>query len=177
MELANYASEIDTNFVKQAVRSIGRVAIKIGKAAERCIKTLLNLIDSKDSEMTSEYVLQEAIIVIKDIFRKYPNRYESIISVLCDKMDQLTEPEAIASMVWIIGEYADRIDSAPDLLETFVDSFVQEDTQVQLQLLTAVVKLFLKRPEDAKQMVTKVLELATKTTDNPDLRDRGYVYW
>merc|ERR1711988_527104 len=26
-------------------------------------------------------------------------------------------------------------------------------------------------------MVTKVLELATKTTDNPDLRDRGYVYW
>merc|ERR1712164_114816 len=71
----------------------------------------------------------------------------------------------------------DRIDSAPELLETFVDSFVQEDTQVQLQLLTAVVKLFLKRPEDAKQMVTKTLELATKTKDNPDLRDRGYVYW
>ena len=30
------------------------------------------------------YVVQEAIIVIKDIFRKYPNRYESIIATLCE---------------------------------------------------------------------------------------------
>jgi AP-1 complex subunit beta-1 len=26
-------------------------------------------------------------------------------------------------------------------------------------------------------MVQKVLNLATQETDNPDLRDRGYVYW
>ncbi len=49
------------------------------------------------------YVVQEAIIVIKDIFRRYPNRYESIIATLCENLDTLDEPEAKASMIWIIG--------------------------------------------------------------------------
>ena len=42
-------------------------------------------------------------------------------------------------MVWIIGEYADRIDNAAELLEQFVENFHTEQTAVQLQLLTAVV--------------------------------------
>ena len=133
---------------------------------------LLELIQTKVN-----YVVQEAIIVIKDIFRKYPNRYESIIATLCENLDTLDEPEAKASMIWIIGEYADRIDNAPELLESFVENFDDENPQVQLQLLTAIVKLFLKRPEDAKDLVGTVLNMATSNADNPDLRDRGYVYW
>lgn len=50
--------------------------------------------------------------------------------------------------------------------------------QVQLQLLTATVKLFLKRPtENVQRMIQLVLSCATNETDNPDLRDRAYVYW
>jgi AP-1 complex subunit beta-1 len=49
--------------------------------------------------------------------------------------------------------------------------------QTQLQILTAVVKLFLKRPEKAQGLVQKVLQAATKENDNPDIRDRAYVYW
>lgn len=44
--------------------------------------------------------------------RRYPNRYESIIGTLCDSLESLDEPEAKASMIWIIGEYAERIDNA-----------------------------------------------------------------
>ena len=76
------------------------------------------------------YVVQEAIVVIKDIFRKYPNKYESIIAVLCENLDSLDEPEARAAMVWIIGEYAERIDNADELLESFLDGFNDESTQV-----------------------------------------------
>ena len=49
-------------------------------------------------------MVQEAIVVIKDIFRKYPNKYESIIATLCENLDTLDEPEARASMIWIIGK-------------------------------------------------------------------------
>ncbi len=50
--------------------------------------------------------------------------------------------------------------------------------QVQLQLLTATVKLFLKKPtERAQSMISAVLSCATSETDNPDLRDRAYIYW
>jgi len=35
-----------------------------------------------------------------------------------------------ASMIWIIGEYAERIDNADELLENFLDGFHDENTQV-----------------------------------------------
>jgi hypothetical protein len=171
-ELKEYATEVDVDFVRKSVRAIGRCAIKVEQAAERCVSTLLDLIQTKVN-----YVVQEAIVVIKDIFRKYPNKYESIIATLCENLDTLDEPEARASMIWIIGEYAERIDNADELLESFLDGFHDENTQVQLQLLTAIVKLFLKKPTDTQELVQQVLTLATQDSDNPDLRDRGYIYW
>jgi len=33
-------------------------------------------------------------------------------------------------MIWIIGEYAERIDNADELLENFLDGFHDENTQV-----------------------------------------------
>ncbi len=44
--------------------------------------------------------------------------------------------------------------------------------QVQLALLTATVKLFIRRPTAGQDLVPKVLKLATEEVDNPDLRDR-----
>lgn len=173
LEFKEYATEVDVDFVRKAVRAIGRCAIKLERAAERCISVLLELIKIKVN-----YVVQEAIIVIKDIFRRYPNTYESIIATLCESLDTLDEPEAKASMIWIIGEYAERIDNADELLESFLESFPEEPAQVQLQLLTATVKLFLKKPtEGPQQMIQIVLNNATVETDNPDLRDRAYIYW
>lgn len=68
LEFKEYATEVDVDFVRKAVRAIGRCAIKLERAAERCITVLLELIKIKVN-----YVVQEAIIVIKDIFRRYPN--------------------------------------------------------------------------------------------------------
>jgi AP-1 complex subunit beta-1 len=172
LELKEYASEVDVDFVRKSVSAIGRCAVKLERAAERCIGVLLELIQTKVN-----YVVQESVIVIKDIFRRYPNRYESIIATLCDNLDTLDEPMAKASMIWIIGEYAERIDNADELLENFLETFEEEDPAVQLQLLTATVKCFLKNPEETQEMVQRVLDLATEESDNPDLRDRGFIYW
>jgi len=175
MEFREYASEVDVDFVRKAVRAIGRCAVAVEEAAEQCIGVLVDLIRGRVS-----YVVQEAVIVIKDIFRRYPNKYEGIISLLCDNLETLDEPEAKAAMIWIIGEYADRIDNADDLLEQFVDNFPEEPAVVQLQLVSATVKLFLKKPQaDGKPqaMIQLVLTYATQATDNPDLRDRAFIYW
>ncbi|KFW79900.1 AP-1 complex subunit beta-1, partial [Manacus vitellinus] len=161
-ELKEYATEVDVDFVRKAVRAIGRCAIKVEQSAERCVSTLLDLIQTKVN-----YVVQEAIVVIKDIFRKYPNKYESVIATLCENLDSLDEPEARAAMIWIVGEYAERIDNADELLESFLEGFHDESTQVQLQLLTAIVKLFLKKPTETQELVQQVLSLATQVGHTP----------
>lgn len=167
-----YATEIDVHFVRKSVRAIGKLAIKIEPAAQLCIDSLLELVATKIS-----YIVQEATVVIRNIFRKYPNQYESIISTLCENLDSLDEPEAKAAMIWVIGQYADRIENSDVLLDDFLYSFAEEPVEVQLALLTATVKLFIQRPTKGQELVPKVLKWATEETDNPDLRDRGYMYW
>lgn len=37
-------------------------------------------------------------------------------------------------MIWIVGEYAERIDNADELLESFLEGFHDESTQVSSHL-------------------------------------------
>ena len=125
------------------MRAIGQTAIKLESASERCVNVLLELISTRVS-----YVVQEAVVVMKvrlpwrpltaeasdlsaqDIFRRYPSTYEGVIPTLCANLDELDEPEAKASLIWIIGEYASKIDNADELLGIFVDTFTEESYPV-----------------------------------------------
>ncbi|PWI72446.1 hypothetical protein PCL_11069 [Purpureocillium lilacinum] len=170
-ELKEYALEVDMDFVRRAVKAIGQVAIKIESASAKCVQALEDLISTKVN-----YVVQECVVVIKDILRKYPG-YEGVIPTLCQHIEDLDEPEARGALIWIVGEYAEKISNADQILEGFVEGFMEEFTQTQLQILTAVVKLFLKKPANTQGLVQKVLQAATAENDNPDIRDRAYVYW
>ncbi|KAJ6157791.1 hypothetical protein N7470_005383 [Penicillium chermesinum] len=150
-----------------------KLEIMVRIANDRNVDQLLAELKEYALEVDMDF---EAIVVIKDIFRKYPG-YEGIIPTLCQCIDELDEPNARAALIWIVGEYAEKIVNAGDILGGFVDGFNEEFSQTQLQILTAVVKLFLKRPEKAQGLVQRVLQAATAENDNPDVRDRAYIYW
>ena len=173
-ELKDYAQEVDITFARKAISAVGIIAVKVEQAAERCVLALQELIRTK---VAAQYVIEEIVIVIKDIFRQYPNRYESIIKDLCFHLRSLDNVDARASMVWIIGEYGQRIDNSVQLITHFSESFKDEPKGVQMAILTAAVKLYLKLEDEAEDLVTQVLKMATDESDNPDLRNRGYIYW
>jgi len=129
-ELKEYALEVDMDFVRRAIKAIGQVAIKIESASEKCVNALLDLIATKVN-----YVVQEVVVVIKDILRKYPG-YEGVIPTLCKYIDELDEHDARGSLIWIVGEYAEKINNADEILSSFVDQFAEEFTQVSVFPLT-----------------------------------------
>lgn len=164
---------MDIEFSRKAIRSIGTCALSVPSFAQTCVDVLVSIIETKVN-----YAVQEAMVVIKDIFRCFPNQYESIVSSLCQSLESLDEPEAKSSFIWILGEYSDRIENSLDLLQNFMISMNDEPVSVQLQLLTAAIKLFLKSPcEAAQSLVQQILKFATADSEHPDLRDRAYVYW
>lgn len=171
-ELKEYSTEVDMEFVRKAIRCIGRCALKLERATERCVNVLLDLVHTKVS-----YVVQEATIVVRDILRRYPGRYEMIIREILDSISDLDDSEAKAAFIWILGEHAERIESAFAQLSEFCQGFLDEPSNVQLQLLTAAVKLFLKRPEQAETLISALLKTATEKCPSPDVRDRAYIYW
>mmetsp|Transcript_30914 Transcript_30914/g.30400 ORF Transcript_30914/g.30400 Transcript_30914/m.30400 type:complete len:88 (+) Transcript_30914:1325-1588(+) len=80
-------------------------------------------------------------------------------------------------MVWIIGEYCDRIDNSVILMMNFTDNFQDEPRKVQISILNACVKMYMKLSDPAEELVMAVLKQATEEGDNPDLRNRAFIYW
>jgi len=67
--------------------------------------------------------------------------FDSFCAVLVPSGSHMTVSKVLfchficrASMIWIIGEYAERIDNADELLENFLDGFHDENTQVNYEL-------------------------------------------
>lgn len=76
------------------------------------------------------YIIQESIIVMRDIFRKYPNKYEGVLADLCENISILEDPKAKSAMLWIIGEYCDIIENSNQFLENFLENFKDEPSYV-----------------------------------------------
>ena len=171
-ELSEYCNEVDVAFVRKSIRCIGQISIKIEAAARRCVDILVGLVKGK-----ADYAIEESIIVICDILRKFPGVFESIISTVCQNLEAIKEPRAKAAGIWILGEYCSRIDGVDVLLDPYLDTFHDEQPLVQLQILSSLVKVYIEKPEETKDQLQFVLTEATKDTNVPDVRNRAMIYW
>ncbi|KAJ2715783.1 beta-adaptin [Coemansia spiralis] len=171
-ELKEYAKEVDVDFVRCAVTAIGRLATRHESAAENAIAVLLELL-----QMKIDYAVQAVVAVLGQILRRYPRRFEGAVATLCEHADYIHEPDARAVYVWALGEYSEHIEGVAGLLSTAVEALLEEDARVQLALLAAAVKFFLKQPQRGQQLVVRALQTATEKCANPDVRDRAYIYW
>ena len=57
--------------------------------------------------------------------------------------DKVTVPLARASILWLIGEYSDRVNKiAPDVLRKMAKIFCDEENIVKLQIINLGIKLY-----------------------------------
>jgi len=171
-ELMEYCNAVDVAFVRKSIRAIGQIAIKIEASSRRCVDILVELVKGK-----ADYAIEEAVCVVTDILRKFPGEFESIISSVCQNIENIKEPRAKAAAIWILGEYCHIIDNVDTILDPFLDTFHDEQPVVQLQLLTSMVKVYLDKPESTKDQLQFVLNEATKDGNYPDVKNRAFVYW
>lgn len=87
--------------------------------------------------------------------------------------DKITVASARASIVWLIGEYSDRVPKiAPDVLRKMAKTFCDEENMVKLQIINLAVKLLVTNPKQVTALTQYVLNLA-KYDQNYDIRDRA----
>lgn len=110
-EFKEYSNDIDLDLVIAAVKGIGEVILKVDKAVKRAAEILQEIFENGQ-----EFALQEAVVVARNILRKAPKKYTKLVGYLCEKIHVYTEAESKAAIVWIIGEYADKITNAEKLL-------------------------------------------------------------
>jgi hypothetical protein len=110
--------------------------------------------------------------------RKYKGKTLDLIKkITSDGGKNISEPEAKAAFLYIVGEFCLNIPKSTELVSPFVESFCEEEPVVKLQILNAVIKNYVNKPEETEDLVKQALQKGGEETENPDVRDRAYVYW
>ncbi|KAH6936775.1 hypothetical protein HPB50_021518 [Hyalomma asiaticum] len=166
-EFQTYVASSDTEFVAATIQSIGRCASTIPEVADTCLNGLVALLSNRN-----EAVVAESVVVIKKLLQMKPSEHRDIIGHMAKLMDNITVPMARASILWLLGEYADRVPKiAPDVLRKVAKTFIQEEDIVKLQALNLASKLYLTNSKQTKLLTQYVFSLA-KYDPNYDIRDR-----
>ena len=171
-ELSEYVTDVDAAIARESVRAVGRVALDGDQSVEGIVDRLLQFVDHG-----ADYVTAETLIAIKDIVRKHPRYANECISAITGmEAEIIAEPAARAALVWLYGEFGDAIPEAPYAIESLLLAFEEEEAEeVRLELLTAAMKLFFKRPPEVRAMLGAALA-AGVVDANPDVRDRAMMY-
>lgn len=111
-ELKEYTNDIDAELVSCAVKAIGHIILKVEKGSRRAVEIIKEI--AANGTATA---LQDAVVVAKDIFRKFPSKYDGLTKDLCKRLEEYTEPEAKAAFIWVVGEYAEIIEESEKVIE------------------------------------------------------------
>ncbi|CAF1526244.1 unnamed protein product [Rotaria magnacalcarata] len=167
-EFQTYVVSPDKEFGAQTIQAIGRCASTIPEVTEACLNGLVTLMSKKD-----ETIVAESVVIIKKLLQINPSQYSDIIKHIVRMVDKVTAPAARASILWLIGEYSDRISKlAPDVLRKMAKSFPDEETIVKHQILNLAAKLFVTNNKQTHLLVQYVFNLAKYDT-NYDTRDKA----
>ncbi|GIX61013.1 beta adaptin [Babesia caballi] len=169
-ELREYATDVDVDFVRRAVRAIGSLAIRLEAALTTCSTVLADLLRLRVSHLS-----EECTIVYRDLLRAYPHTFSIETFSLCADGEYLHAVESKAALVWIVGQYAAQIPDAAEYLANMSETMISEDYSVQLSLLTAAVKVSVVRGIDCG-LVDQVLRRCLHESTSPDVRSRAQMY-
>ncbi|PNY04703.1 beta-adaptin A-like protein [Trifolium pratense] len=171
-ELCEYAANVDIPIARESIRAVGKIALQqydVNAIVDRLLQFL---------EMEKDYVTSEALVLVKDLLRKYPQWSQDCIAVVGNiSSNNVQEPKAKAALIWMLGEYSQDMHDAPYVLESLVENWDEEHSaEVRLHLLTAVMKCFFKRPPETQKALGAALA-AGLADFHQDVHDRALFYY
>lgn len=140
-ELEHFTRSSTTSLVQESVRAIGRCAQNDTKASPRCLRLLLKQISSQD-----ENLVAESLTVIRHLIQQSPQSHIKTVIRLAKTLDTTTNPQARASIIWLVGEFSGADDAeniAPDVLRILTKGFPSESEAAKLQTLLLAAKVYL----------------------------------
>lgn len=198
-ELSEYVTDVDQELARRSIRAIADIAVSTNfteltdaypgqapdaygaQAAAQALSAMQDqIVDTMVEflEMNLDYVRDECLVVMKDLLRKYPDKRHDVLTVLPRIINQVEQSAAKAAIVWMLGEFGQDIRRAPYVLEKLIDDFGDETSPVvQLELLSASMKLFFKRPPEMQSMFGRLLQGAINDSNHQDVRDRALFYY
>ncbi|KAH7395071.1 adaptin N terminal region-domain-containing protein [Phaeosphaeria sp. MPI-PUGE-AT-0046c] len=158
----SHSGSLDPALVKESVRAIGRCSQSPATSPQtsaRCLRLLLKHIGSADGHLVAE-----SLEVIRHLIQRDPDAHRTTVVRLAKHLDAATSPQARASIIWLVGEFAGldpENNIAADVLRILVKGFAEEAEPAKLQIVLLAAKVYIHHlsanpaPEPAKEDLEK----------------------
>jgi AP-3 complex subunit beta len=139
----SHSGSLDPALVKESVRAIGRCSQSPATSPQtsaRCLKLLLKHIGSADTHLVAE-----SLEVIRHLIQRDPSAHRTTVVRLAKHLDAATSPQARASIIWLVGEFAGigpENNIAADVLRILVKGFADEAEPAKLQIVLLAAKVY-----------------------------------
>ncbi|XP_063811484.1 AP-4 complex subunit beta-1 isoform X2 [Pseudophryne corroboree] len=169
-ELRVCCTDVSTQPAHTAIFAIGRIARTY---SDQCVKILSGLLEFKQEHITSAVI---------QTFRHLVWLCPQCTTLVCQSLpgceEKVQDNEGKQALIWILGMHGELIPNAPYVLEDYVDNVKTETSiTVKLELLTALVRLFLLRPAECQDLLGRLLYYCIEEELNMAVRDRGLLYY
>lgn len=175
-ELKEYVMEFEPSIVTKSIKCVGSLAVNLPSSTTKSVNLLSDVMEQRKSEL----VISECVIQLTNIIRKFPKRNDLltlIIPTISKYAEFIDKKESFQNYIWILGEYSKYFTDVLIKIKPLVNFFLDYETNVQLAILTTVVKISLNfSGRDFQKILQEILEMATKC-ENTDVRDRAFIYW
>lgn len=169
----SHSGSLDPALVKESVRAIGRCSQSSATSPQtsaRCLRLLLKHIGSADAHLVAE-----SLEVIRHLIQRDPNAHRTTVVRLAKHLDAATSPQARASIIWLVGEFAGLDPDnniAADVLRILAKGFADEAEPAKLQIMLLAARVYIHHlhanppPSPTKQ--AEPLESSTSLLDMPE---------
>ena len=167
----SHSGSLDPALVKESVRAIGRCSQSPATSPQtsaRCLRLLLKHIGSADAHLVAE-----SLEVIRHLIQRNPEAHRTTVVRLAKHLDAATSPQARASIIWLVGEFAGldpENNIAADVLRILAKGFADEAEPAKLQIMLLAAKVYIHhlhanpppsptKQEEASEPTTSLLDM------------------
>ncbi|XP_062960996.1 AP-4 complex subunit beta-1 isoform X3 [Cynocephalus volans] len=149
-ELRGYCTDVSADFAQAAVFAIGGIARTY---TDQCVQILTELLG-----LRQEHITTVVVQTFRDLIWLCPQCTEAVCQALPGCEENIQDSEGKQALIWLLGVHGERIPNAPYVLEDFVENVKSETfPAVKMELLTALLRLFLSRPAECQDMLGRLL--------------------
>ncbi|MEE6493296.1 hypothetical protein FKM82_016786 [Ascaphus truei] len=149
-ELRVCCTDVSVQLAHTAIFAIGRIARMY---SETCVEILAGLLDFKQEHITSA-----VIQTFRDLVWLCPQCTMAVCQALPGCEENIQDNEGKQALIWLLGMHGDLIPNASYVLEDYADNVKTETSPtVKIELLTALVRLFLSRPAECQDTLGRLI--------------------
>ncbi|XP_039551763.1 AP-4 complex subunit beta-1 [Passer montanus] len=169
-ELQGYCTDVSAELAQGAIFAIANIARTY---TEQCVGILTELLGLQQEHITSAVVR-----AFRDLAWLCPQCTDAVCQALPGCEDTIQDSEGKQALIWLLGTHGEKIPNAPYVLEDFVESVRSESlAAVKMELLTALLRLFLARPAECQDTLGRLLYYCIEEEQDMAVRDRGLFYY